>query len=54
MTAKRAVQLRELLRYHSHRYYVLDEPEISDSGYDALLGELIYLEEADPSLVTPD
>jgi len=54
MTAKRAVELRELLRYHSHRYYVLDEPEISDSGYDALLDELIDLEEADPSLVIPD
>ena len=54
MTAKRADELRELLRYHSHRYYVLDEPETSDAGYDALLSELISLEEADPSIVTPD
>ncbi|MCH7583545.1 MAG: NAD-dependent DNA ligase LigA [Acidobacteria bacterium] len=54
MTAARAAELRELLRYHTHRYYVLDEPEISDSGYDALLSELISLEENDPSLVTPD
>jgi len=54
MTAKRAEELRQLLRYHSHRYYVLDEPETSDAGYDALLSELISLEEADPSVVTPD
>ena len=54
MTAKRASELRELLRHHTHRYYVLDEPEISDAEYDVLLRELISLEEADPSLVTPD
>ncbi len=54
MSEARAGELRELLRYHSHRYYVLDEPEISDAGYDELLRELIALEEADPSLVTPD
>jgi DNA ligase (NAD+) len=51
---KRAGELRELLRLHSHRYYVLDEPEISDAAYDALLRELLALEEADPSLVTLD
>ena len=50
----RAAELRERLRYHSHRYHVLDEPEISDAGYDAMLRELIALEEADPDLVTPD
>lgn len=54
MTANRAAELRDLLRYHSHRYYVLDEPEISDAEYDALLRELIALEEADPSLVASD
>jgi len=50
----RAAELREALRYHSHRYHVLDEPEISDAEYDTLLRELIALEEADPDLVTPD
>ncbi|HSM01399.1 MAG TPA: NAD-dependent DNA ligase LigA [Acidimicrobiia bacterium] len=50
----RAAELREALRYHSHRYHVLDEPEISDADYDAMLRELIALEEANPDLVTPD
>ena len=54
MSAKRAAELREALRYHAHRYYVLDDPEVSDAEFDALLRELIALEEADPSLVTPD
>ena len=54
MTAKRVAQLRDLLRHHAHRYYVLDEPEISDAEYDALIHELVALEEADPSLVTLD
>ncbi len=54
MSEKRAAELRDLLRLHSHRYYVLDEPEISDAAYDALLSELLVLEEADPSLVTLD
>ena len=50
----RAAELREALRHHSHRYHVLDEPEISDAEYDALLRELIALEEEHPDLVTPD
>jgi DNA ligase (NAD+) len=54
MSRTRAAELREALRYHAHRYYVLDEPEISDAEFDALLRELVALEEADPSLVTPD
>ena len=54
MTARRAGELRELLRHHAHRYYVLDEPEISDAEYDALYRELVALEEADPSLITDD
>lgn len=52
--ADRAAELRMLLRHHAHRYYVLDDPEISDAGYDALLRELITLEQEDPSLVTDD
>ena len=54
MTARRAAELRELLRYHGHRYYVLDDPEISDAEYDALYRELTAIEEADPALATDD
>ncbi|HEX3801424.1 MAG TPA: NAD-dependent DNA ligase LigA [Solirubrobacteraceae bacterium] len=52
--SKRAAELHKLLDYHSHRYYVLDDPEIGDDEYDALLDELRSLEAADPSLVTRD
>lgn len=47
---KRAEKLRELLEYHNHRYYVLDEPEISDAEYDRLFNELSSLEEEFPEL----
>jgi DNA ligase (NAD+) len=53
-TRQRVERLRELLRYHSYRYYVLDDPEISDAEYDALMVELKGLEAARPDLVTPD
>ncbi len=46
--------LRELLHHHNHLYYVLDAPEISDFEYDRLLRELEEMENADPSLITPD
>jgi DNA ligase (NAD+) len=46
--------LREKLRYHENRYYVLDDPEISDADYDALMNELKALESKHPALVTPD
>lgn len=52
--ARRAEELRDLLAYHDHRYYVLDDPEISDPAYDALLDELRSLEQAHPKLRTPD
>ncbi|HWI08876.1 MAG TPA: NAD-dependent DNA ligase LigA, partial [Solirubrobacteraceae bacterium] len=48
------VQLREQLHHHGHRYYVLDDPEIEDDAYDALLDELRAIEAANPELVTPD
>ncbi len=54
MSAERAAQLREQLHHHGYRYYVLDDPEIGDDDYDALLDELRALEAADPRLVTPD
>ena len=47
-------QLKEQLNYHSHRYYVLDNPEISDAEYDKMMRRLLEMEEKDPSLVSPD
>jgi len=52
--AARAAELRERLRHHAYRYYVLDDPEIGDDEYDALFDELRRLEAAHPELVTPD
>ena len=52
--ADRAAELRRVLEYHDHRYYVLDDPEIGDDEYDALLNELRAIEEAHPELRTPD
>jgi DNA ligase (NAD+) len=52
--ADRAAELRRVLEHHNHRYYVLDEPEIGDDEYDALLNELRAIEEANPELRTPD
>jgi DNA ligase (NAD+) len=51
---KEIEELREKLRYHEHRYYVLDDPEISDAAYDRLMNRLKELEAAHPELVTPD
>ena len=39
----RLEQLRERIRFHAHRYYVLDDPIISDGEYDALFRELLAL-----------
>ena len=50
----RARQLRTELEHHAHRYYVLDDPEIGDDVYDALLDELRAIEAAHPQLRTPD
>src|SRR5512141_3413896 len=52
--AKRVETLREKIRYHEHRYYVLDDPEISDAEYDALMNELKALEKESPELIRPD
>src|SRR3954462_4542303 len=52
--AERAAELREQLAYHGHRYYVLDDPEIGDDAYDALLDELRAIEREHPELLTPD
>jgi len=52
--AARVEELRRLVEHHAYRYHVLDEPEISDAGYDALYDELQALEDAHPELVTED
>lgn len=52
--SKRIGELRESLRRHEHLYYVLDQPEISDAEYDALMRELQALEAEHPELVTSD
>ena len=51
---KRAARLSREIEYHNYRYYVLDDPEISDAAYDALLKELEGLEQAFPELKTPN
>lgn len=51
---QRAEELRGILQYHSHKYYVEDSPEIDDYEYDMLLRELSGIEEEYPDLVTPD
>ena len=52
--AARAAELREVIDRHARLYYVEDRPELADAEYDALIRELIALEEAHPELVTPD
>ncbi len=51
---KRIDKLREELHFHNYRYYVLDDPVISDAEYDSLMRELEGLEKEYPHLVTPD
>ncbi|MBN1296649.1 NAD-dependent DNA ligase LigA, partial [bacterium] len=50
----RIQKLRDDIAYHNHRYYVLDDPIVSDADYDALLRELQSLEAAFPDLITDD
>jgi len=52
--AQEAEELREQLRHHEYRYYVLDQPEIADAEYDALMRRLRALEDLHPALATPD
>jgi DNA ligase (NAD+) len=52
--ARRAEKLAAEIRHHNWRYYALDEPEVSDGAYDALVRELAAIEAAYPELVTPD
>jgi DNA ligase (NAD+) len=52
--AARVAELRALVNHHNERYHVLDEPEIPDAEYDALVRELRQLESDHPELITPD
>ena len=52
--ARRVQHLRDQIRHHDYRYYVLDRPTISDAAYDALMRELQGLEDQYPALITPD
>ncbi len=51
---ERVAGLRREIEQHNHRYYVLDEPSISDADYDYLFRELQELETAHPELITSD
>jgi DNA ligase (NAD+) len=51
---KRIEALREKIRHHEYRYYVLDDPEISDAEFDKLMNELKKLEAEHPQFITPD
>ncbi|MEE2792754.1 MAG: NAD-dependent DNA ligase LigA [Acidobacteriota bacterium] len=46
--------LRSAIRYHEERYYILNDPDISDAEFDQLLSRLGVLEAANPEMVTPD
>ncbi|MDE2842186.1 MAG: NAD-dependent DNA ligase LigA [Chloroflexota bacterium] len=50
----RVAELRQELHYHNHRYYVLDDPIISDQDYDGMLQELRRIENENPELTRPD
>ncbi len=51
---KRVEALREKIRHHEYRYYVLDAPEITDAEFDQLMNELKQLEVQNPLLIVPD
>ncbi|WP_018137652.1 MULTISPECIES: NAD-dependent DNA ligase LigA [unclassified Thioalkalivibrio] len=50
----RIEQLRRQIEHHNYRYYVLDDPEVSDAEFDTLMRELEQLEAEHPELVSPD
>jgi DNA ligase (NAD+) len=50
----RVEELREQINHHLYRYHVLDDPEISDAEYDAMIGQLRVHEDRFPELITPD
>ena len=54
MREERLAELRGAINRHNHRYFVLDQPEVSDGQYDELMRELRAIEDEHPELVTPD
>lgn len=52
--AKKIEVLRDKIRHHEYRYYVLDDPEISDADFDRMMNELKALEKEHPELITSD
>ena len=55
MNVKHEIEkLKETLNEHSYKYYVLDNPSISDYEYDMMLHKLMELEEKNPEFITPD
>jgi DNA ligase, NAD-dependent len=54
ITEKDIEELREVLRFHEHRYYILNDPLIADVEYDQLYKALEQIETANPNLLTPD
>lgn len=53
-TAERIDELRRLIEHHNYKYYIEDDPEISDLEFDRLMKELQELEAQNPALLTPD
>src|SRR5712692_10879843 len=51
---KKIESLRDRIRHHEYRYYVLDDPEITDAEFDQLMNQLKKLEAEHPDLITPD
>lgn len=51
---ERILQLRQILHEHNHRYYVLNQPSISDQEFDSLMRELLDLEERHPEMADPN
>ncbi len=54
MIKDRIDELRRELDYHNYRYYVLDDPVVSDAEYDRLMAELVALEEKHPEFMNPN
>lgn len=54
ITAKEIEELRNVLRFHEYRYYILNDPLISDYEYDQLYKALEKIETDNPKLITPD
>ncbi|HMX54011.1 MAG TPA: NAD-dependent DNA ligase LigA, partial [Plasticicumulans sp.] len=50
----RLLQLRDEIRRHEYLYYVLDQPEVPDAVFDALVIELRSIEDGHPQWITPD